>query len=137
MGGDDGARQRTPQVSCTTDDGMATNRSLAQMVALAFLGPMPTGHHLSWKDGDAANCAAANLEWRRNLTNTEKHRRWKEGSGKEVLADPNHHLHGRRSGYQAGCRCAKCVNWKRLYTRGLETRKTIEEVEETCGKTAR
>ena len=123
----------TFQVTCTTDGGQSSNRSLAQMVAEAWLGPCPAGHHLTWRDGDKLNCAASNLAWEPNLTNLQKHHRWKAKNFPKVLADPNHKLHGTRSGYRAGCRCERCRAWRKLYTRDLETRKLIEEVKDICG----
>lgn len=122
--------------SATDDGGAQTQRSVAQMVAGAFLPPKPPQSHLVHLNGDLSDNRAANLAWEANATWAEKQRRWARGELERILGDSNHPHHGTMTGYQAGCRCQKCRNAKRLQKRRLATAQTIREVEGLCRTTA-
>jgi DNA-binding transcriptional regulator YiaG len=44
-------------------DGKHFHKTLHSMVAAAFIGPRPKGHHINHKDGDKANNCVDNLEY--------------------------------------------------------------------------
>ena len=124
-------------MSATDEAGREFHVSVAQMMALAWLPPKPSRSKLAHLDGDQMNNSASNLSWVPNLTAAEKHRAWKERNLPKMAANPNDPRHGTRTGYAIGCRCRECRNAARLYTRELETRKTIREVEGLCARKAR
>ena len=123
-----------PTVNAVDATGREFHVSVAQMVARAWLPPRPPGSKLVHLDGDPLNNAASNLAWEPNLTSSERSGRSRAKVRSELAGSPMDPRHGTRSGYQAGCRCARCRAWKRLYACKLETRKAIREVERVCGK---
>ncbi|WP_420876199.1 HNH endonuclease [Pseudomonas kermanshahensis] len=57
-------------MTITADDGVKRKTLVHRLVALAFLGPCPTGDHLvRHLDGDGTNNRSANLAWGNELSN--------------------------------------------------------------------
>ena len=121
-------------VGCRTEDGRDVGRGVAKLMAQTWMPPKPPDSKLVHLDGDWSNNAAANLAWAPKKTNNERVRGWKSRTRAAMEADPNHPFHGKMSGWRAGCPCDACRNVGMLYRRRLDTRKTIEEVEE-CART--
>jgi hypothetical protein len=128
---------RSMCVTVADDHGRQRKRSVAQMVASVYLPPKPPDSHLVHLNGDLSDNRAANLAWAANLTWAEKQRRWARNELERIRDDPDHPHHGTMTGYQAGCRCQRCRNAKRLQKRRVATIHTIREVERICGTTAR
>lgn len=46
-----------------------------------------------------------------------------------LKADPLHPSHGKLSGYEVGCRCAKCFNARKVFDKKRQLRRTLKELE--------
>jgi HNH endonuclease/NUMOD4 motif-containing protein len=68
--------------------GCAVHKTVHFLVADAFLGPRPAGHHINHKDFDKANCRPQNLEYVTREQNEEHARRngRKADSWRDILS---------------------------------------------------
>lgn len=115
-------------MTVTDEAGRGFHVSVAQMMALAWLPPKLPNSKLVHLDGDQANNAASNLAWVPNLTNSEKRRRWQQKTMSKMEGDPNHPMHGTRTGYQVGCRCQRCRAARKVDDRKRKVRGLIREL---------
>ena len=68
-------------------DGEVRSTTLHTLVAEAFCGPRPTGHHACHYDGDKSNCAASNLRWGTPVENhQDKVRHGNFGPGEQATS---------------------------------------------------
>lgn len=134
------AMGKTPAVSFMLDGPgrRMTSATVPRLMAATWMPPKPAPDaQIEHLDGDPCNNAASNLAWR--VPNGAERRRadWREALLAKMRADPSDPHHGTKVGYDAGCRCRRCFAAQKVKKLEYATRKTIAEVEEACGTTAR
>lgn len=121
--------QSSAYVGVMRETGEGTTRSLALLVAEAWLPPKPAGSKLVHLNGRGLDNRASNLAWAPVQTQAQYYGNWKRRLMAAMAADPGHPQHGTHNGYKAGCRCTRCRNAQRLAFQRFLTRRLIREVE--------
>lgn len=109
-----GAYISKPRVQFTGEDGKRHSMSVEKLVDAARTGVAPKMGRGRYVPG--------------NQRHKESERAWRRRALAEMEKDPSHRLHGKASGYKAGCRCERCRNANLVLIEQSKLRKALKEM---------